>query len=404
MEKPALSIETPTQKIINKKLFNKDVILNDSIFDFSINKIDDNKISFIVSNKDIGQYMEYKKELTLENFKNINKYFKMFETLDELVNDLISRIKENNIEIEKQSDNVISLKFKIVIRTDNIIIINLVKVEIKEKEKINILFDIYKEFKKNLDIKDDKIKQLENEISLIKQNNEFFKKNLLDELNKKEKMIQYFEKEINEFKNMFNTLKNDISQKNEKSNNIMSFNFFENILTNSNIFQDSNEILLIISNIPNIPYNQNNLTLIYNSKSDGENEEKLIDAYTNKNDLIILVKTDKLRRFGGYAHESFEKYKFKKTDKSAFLFNLNKKKIYKSKGNERSIWRGSNTFDSINFGNGVDLKIFHKFFKKQSKTHQGNNDYDYKNEDYALNGDESFNISSLEIYQVLLNK
>ena len=116
-----------------------------------------------------------------------------------------------------------------------------------------------------------------------------------------------------------------------------------------------------------------------------------------------MVKTDKLRRFGGYAHEFFEKEKFKKSDKNAFLFNLDTKKIYNSKGNDLSIWRGSINYDSINFGNGVDLKIFHKFFKRQSKTHQGNNDYDYKNEKNSLNEDESFNVSSLEIYQVLIN-
>ena len=279
MEKQLLSIETPNPKIISKKLFNKDIKLNDNLFDFSINKIDNNKISFFLSNKDISQCMEYKKELTLENLKNINKYFKMFETLDELRNDLISIIKENSLELQNQSENIISLK--LLIRTDIIIPINLVKVEIKEKEKINILFGLYKEFNKNLDIKDEKIKQLEKEINLLNQNNEILIKHLLEKMNKKDKKIPYLEKEINEFKNMFDTLKNDINQKGEKPKDIKPINIFENILTNSNIFQDSNEILLIISNIPNIPHKQNNLKLIYNSKNDEENEVKFIKAYTN---------------------------------------------------------------------------------------------------------------------------
>ena len=407
MDKQNLTIETPFLESCNKNVFNLDIILNDNHFDFKINKINDNKIAFIIKNKDINKYTEYEKELTLENLQNINKYFKMFETLDELINDLISIIKENNIEIGIQSENIISIKLKIFARIDNVVVINLEKKEIKEKEKINMIFEQYNNFKKNLDIKDEKIKQLENKISILNKDNEAFKENILNELNKKQQKIELLEKEINELKNIINNFMKEISQnqnQNQKQNpkNIqpVPLNMFENILNNSNIFQDSNEILLLLSNIPK---SQNNLKLIYNSKNDGENEEKLIKAYTNKNDLIILVKTDKLRRFGGYAHEFFEKEKFKKSDKNAFLFNLDTKKIYNSKGNDLSIWRGSINYDSINFGNGVDLKIFHKFFKRQSKTHQGNNDYDYKNEKNSLNEDESFNVSSLEIYQVLIN-
>ena len=115
-----------------------------------------------------------------------------------------------------------------------------------------------------------------------------------------------------------------------------------------------------------------------------------------------MVKTDKSKRFGGYTHECFEKKIFTKKDINAFLFNLDKKSIYKSKGQGVSIWRGSLTFDSINFGTGADLKIFHNYFKRKNKTLQNNNDYDYKDEKYALNGEENFKVSFLEIYQILL--
>ena len=66
-----------------------------------------------------------------------------------------------------------------------------------------------------------------------------------------------------------------------------------------------------------------------------------------------------------------------------------------------TIWRGGNTYDSINFGAGTDLKIFHKFLGKECKTYQKSYNYNYNDEDYALNGEESFNISFLEIYKVL---
>ena len=172
---------------------------------------------------------------------------------------------------------------------------------------------------------------------------------------------------------------------------------FEKILKNSTIFESEEDIEFLLKNFHN---KKTYLELLYNSKDEEENEEKLLNAYIDKEDLIFLIKTNESKRFGGYAHESFQKEEFMKKDKSAFLFNLDKKTIYKSKGKSFSIWRGSNTKNSINFGTGTDLKIYHNFLTEQSKTYQTENDYDYKEEKYALNGTDSFKIINFEIYKV----
>ena len=140
--------------------------------------------------------------------------------------------------------------------------------------------------------------------------------------------------------------------------------------------------------------------MIFNYKIDGINEEKILNAYTEKNGIIIIVKTNEKKRFGGYAYESFEKKYFEKSDKCAFLFNLDKQKVYKSNGNNRTIWRSKYTEDSINFGGGVDLKIFHNYLNNEGKIYQ-DIDFDYSNENMVLNGKESFTVSFLEIYQVI---
>ena len=71
---------------------------------------------------------------------------------------------------------------------------------------------------------------------------------------------------------------------------------------------------------------------------------------THYNDILVVIKTKKNKRFGGYAHESFLPDAFKKSDLNAFLFNLDKKELYKSKGNKSSIWRGKSGANSMNFG------------------------------------------------------
>ena len=408
MEAPVVLIEKPTPENKEKNLINVEVSFNDEKYDFNVDITSEDKIKFVLSNKDINNYIEYTNIFNLENFRSINKYFKMFDSLNEIGEDLISIVKENNYDITNDLNDTVSINLKIFSRSDSLVSIKLEKSENKEKEKISILYDLIKECKRNLETKDAKISELENKIALITKSHETFKENILEELNKKEERIQALEKDIDELKNIVNNSKTEIIQKNEKVETIqknekketyISTNIFNNILENSNIFQNADEIVFLLEKIPNSHYK---IKMVYNSKIDGENEDKLINSYIDKNDLIFLIKTDKLGRFGGYTHESFRKDKFKKSDKNAFLFNLNKKTIYNSTGKERSIWRGFNTSDSINFGNGVDLKIFHKYWKKQSKTHQGNHDYDYRNEDYALNGEESFNISFLEIYQVYL--
>ena len=213
--------------------------------------------------------------------------------------------------------------------------------------------------------------------------------NILQIIEDKNKKIESLEKDINELKKYFNNFNRDNRPINPN---------IANILNNSNIFQNKEEIQLLLNNISNNP---KNLKLLYNSKIDGENIEKLIDTYTGKNDLIFLVKTIKSKRFGGYAHEYFEKNNFKKSDKKAFLFNLDTKQIYKSKGKDLSIWRGHGTLDSINFGTGTDLRIFHKFLSTENYTNQNVCDYNYNNDEYALNGEKYFRISFFEIYQVL---
>ena len=82
-------------------------------------------------------------------------------------------------------------------------------------------------------------------------------------------------------------------------------------------------------------------------------------------------------------------------DNKEFLFNLDKNKIYPFNNEEFTIWRGSNTYNSINFGTGTDLKIFHQFLRKECKTYQHSLNCNDNDEKYALNGEESFNISFL---------
>ena len=381
MEAPQPIIITPLPINIEKELISIKLLFKNKKFDFNLTMVDENIIIFNLINKDENDYNKYQKEISFDKFKNMNKYFRQFDSLNEIVNDLISIINEKNIEIINDNKNEIVIQIKLLARNDNIININLNKIEINEKEKINILYNKYGQLK-----------------SIVDNNNT----NILKLLEEKDKKINSLENELSELKNAFEKFKIEMTNKISKinSNSIEIIEITQNILDNSNIFKTKEEIIFLLGNITK---NECRIKLIYNSLKDGENEEKLINIYTEKNDLIFLVKTDKNNRFGGYAHECFEKDVFEKRDKYAFLFNLNTKKVYKSKQNEKSIWRGKYTFSSINFGSGVDFKIFHNFSKGKNRAYPSGYDYEYNKEKFPLNNEEYFSISFLEIYQLILN-
>ena len=193
-------------------------------------------------------------------------------------------------------------------------------------------------------------------------------------------------------------------EKNFNGKNLSNILEYEKVIKNSKIIQNNKELELLFDAISS--KTSLSLKLIYSSELYGEDIKKLKSAYIGVNDIIIIIQTKKNKRFGGYVHECFEEKEFQKRDKKAFLFNLDKLEIYKSKGTEHTIWNYN--FDSIDFGYGTDLRIFHNFLTNENYTNPSSFtsnecDFEYNNVKYALNGEKFFNVLYLEIYKVNFN-
>ena len=225
----------------------------------------------------------------------------MFDSLSDLEKDLSELIKDKNITIININNNKeVNLELKVFSRNDNLVNFQLNKVELNENEKIDNL------------IKD---------ISKIKEEYQKFKNDYINENKKLKEELYNKDIRISELEKKIEKILIDL----EKGKKISDDG---DIKLNSNIINDKNELQFLLKSIS---FNENiYLKLLYDSNIEGENENKLIDAYTEKNDIIILVKTKNNQRFGGYAHECFEKGKFHKIDSKAFLFSLDKLKIYQS--------------------------------------------------------------------------
>ena len=370
-----IPISKDSSKFIPITIIKTQLEFNNNIYTFYLDKIGDLKLKFILV-KNGRNCLKYENEYDLNDLHQKNKYFKMFDTLKDLQTDLIEIIKEKNICIKNINNKEIILQLKVISRKDNIINFQLSKVELNEKEKIDIII---------------------NDISIIKNEFHKFKNNYIIEYNKLKEELKLKGQKIFELENRINKLETIL-----KSLYILPTEEYT-IKIESNIIKDQNEMEFIIKNISE-DNNNISLNMLDDSNIEGENETKLFNAYTEKNDIVVLIKTKNNKRFGGYAHESFDKQKFHKNDSKAFLFSLDKMKIYKSNNKGETIWRDDNYknyLNSINFGGGIDMRIFHKF--KSEKNYVTNEFFSFMNdnEEFPLNDTKFFDVLYLEIYQVV---
>ena len=331
----------------------------------------------------IAEKNKYEIELSFIEFKNLNKYFKMFETIKELEDDLIRLSNSKKIVVSKILENELDLCINVLTLDNNKVILHLKKAELNDKEKINLILKENEEIKKeNMEIKNDlklkdfKINELEKKIEELTIQFLNFKKS--------------FEEKLNNKNNCFNG-------NNTKNQNLKSVSY-EDINFKSNIISNNNEKDLILNQISG---NIKKIDLLFSSEVDGTDINKLKNAYLNKPNLVFIVKTKKGRRFAAYSKETFLDKEFKKYDSQAFLFSLDNKAIIKPKKSSNSIW--SYHCDSIEFGGGTDLKIYYDFTSNKNYTNQVTKHYNYQNyPKFILNGEYYFSVDILEIFQIRL--
>jgi len=378
-------------------ILNTNLEFNNLTYNFSIFDINNHIFKLLIKelendneNKILLIRKKYETKLSFEDLKSRYQYFKIFDNYEETKNGFVDLIKKNSAKIINIDEDELVFCVDLKTMTNNLINLTLKKVIISDKEMIDFYISELKDKGKKIDelnseikIKDDKIINLENNINDLK--------NKIDVL--ENKLSDYSE------------LKDKITNI-EKLNKYYESNIKQNtkILKDSSIFQYSEEVQLLSNAIS--PDKHISFQLVYSSKLYGENSQKLKDAYIGVNDILVVVKTKKNKKFGGYAHESFEDYEFQKRDIKAFLFNLDKMKIYKSRGTSHTIWNFN--LDSIDFGYGTDLRIFHNFLSNENYTRQSNSnnidrDFEYDEENYALNGEKFFKILYLEIYKINFN-
>ena len=164
----------------------------------------------------------------------MNRNFRIYDELSELVNDLVSYIKQDKMRIISIQDNKLIFELTIVAKSNNIIILELNKIEEIKKDDEKENNDISDNNNNDADyiieelkIKNEEIRVLKNKLKQIQDEN---KKNLVS----KDNIIDNLKTKIEELEIKFNKIKekevsvynytgknNNLIQKYFKLNNIM---------------------------------------------------------------------------------------------------------------------------------------------------------------------------------------
>ena len=167
------------------------------------------------------------------------------------------------------------------------------------------------------------------------------------------------------------------------------------------IIKNNSEAVKILKWI--CPNNERRVKLLYKATPEENTRDDFHRKCDNKGATVTIIETTKGKRFGGYTSLSWDSSSLWKNDKEAFLFSLdNDKKYDVIQDAEYKVY--SNTGFGQWFGDSGNIGLaYEKNYFIGNDTHREN----FANKCYSttveneLSGGKTFNISKMEVYQVI---
>ena len=310
----------------------------------------------------------------------------------ELENEL-NEYKNRNMNEEGNKENEI-LRNQIEELNNNFLMIN---------KELDIIRNENEIFKNNLEqqkqnLNEDVVNKLIEENNMLKgkfEENEFLKKKI-EEL---QYQLQYQSQEkANNQENMNNNMNSQINNdSNDNMNENEENNNNEEIEEKGEIIHNMKELELITNKI-NREQKKITINLLYKASVDGDKSSIFHEKCDQAQSTIVLVETDKGKRFGGFTKQSWAGNCEDKNDSDAFIFSLDKMETYDNIPGDEAIGCYPK-FGPIFLG--CQIKIFDNALTKGGTTFEKELNFNTK-EDYELTGGERvFQIKDVEVYEVI---
>ena len=164
------------------------------------------------------------------------------------------------------------------------------------------------------------------------------------------------------------------------------------------IIHNLNELEMLTRKI-NKSNNKIILNLLYKATADSDNASAFHQKCDKAESTLVLVESDKGKRFGGFTSKNWRGDCVEKKDSEAFVFSLDTMKIYDIIEGEDAI--GCYPQCGPVFM-GCQIRIFDNAFKKGGTTFERNVNYETE-EDFELSGGErAFGVKEIEVYEVIV--
>ena len=279
----------------------------------------------------------YKVSFQIEDLQKLNKYFRQFDTIEEILEDL------NDIEkLEEKLDIITENKFAKLI-------ITIPSFGKKKKANIEIMIP-------NAEVKEN---------------------DLIVSLCEKVEKINILVRKINYL--LYVTGKNEADfELYEKLKNIVNKNI-KNI--NSTIITQEDFITVSFGIEKTMNKAIKKARLLYRASSDGDNSMIFHSKCDGIQNTVTFVKSTNGRKFGGFANQSYNTVNNYINDLNSFVFSLDFRECYCEKKNKKNLL-GNNSYGPI-WGNGYDLSLASGCLSNTSST-TVQSSFDYRGRNYAL--------------------
>ena len=287
----------------------------------------------------------------------------------------------------------------------------------KKENKINMIFTVEYLLKKhNIEFEllpekmniDDVIKELCKEVNILKEEVKNLKKGKNENLEKENQelknSIELLKKENINLKEQIKEIKKILEPINNKFKEGITNN--KHIFNNKSVIMKENEFNLINLAIKSrLNKDVKELKKLYQATIDGDGAINFHSKCDNIPNTLVIIKSAGNRRFGGFTTQTWDSSNKYKDDKNAFLFSLDKQKIYPYKNNGKAIC--SHKDYGPTFGCGYDIYLGNNAIQqKQLHTYESysSSSYNYYGDNNGLSedGKQSYIYpTDYEVFQVI---
>ena len=301
-----------------------------------------------------------------------------------------------------EEDNIPTQEVQTTENIENIITTNITnEINNNLNNNDNFQYENHLNEMKNLRHEFEQINELKKKLNELNnlRNKELEENELREKIRLLEKIKLEQEQEIRELRqSQLETEKNKIISQGMQSQQLYLEDKPEQICVKGDIIHNAQELELISRKITKLSTNKLTLNLLFKATADSDKASAFHQKCDKAQSTIVLIETDKGKRFGGFTTKSWEGECIEKKDENAFVFSLDKMMTYDNIPGEVAIGCYPK-FGPIFMG--CQIRIYDNAFTKGGTTFEKGMNYNTE-EDYELTGgDRVFNVKEIEVYEVI---